>query len=260
VTQFLASVRSAAEAATALAGGADIIDAKEPASGALGRVAPAALAAILQEVGGRRPVSATIGDMILAPAPVRRAVEEMAASGAQIVKIGLFEGDLPATLSALAPLAASGLRMVAVAFADRRPDLTSLVMLCGGAGFYGLMLDTSDKGAGPLTAHCRPAELAAFVGAARRARLFTGLAGSLRRADVPILAPLGADYLGFRSALTAGRRNAALDERAVRAVRVAIDQASRDPSSIATATAGAIADAAAPSAGVAISTISSKLR
>lgn len=260
MTRLLASVRCAAEATTALAGGADIIDAKEPASGALGRVAPAALAAILGVVDGRCEVSATIGDMELAPPAVRAAVEEMAASGVDIVKIGIFAGDLAGTLAALAPVAARGVRLVAVAFADRRPDLADLVARCAEAGFYGVMLDTAEKRAGPLTTQASAVELAAFVAAARRARLFTGLAGSLRLADVPALAALGADYLGFRSALTAGARTDALDPRAVRAIRAALDQASSLPRSIATATAGAIDAAAEARAGVAAGTSASKPR
>jgi uncharacterized protein (UPF0264 family) len=259
VTRLLASVRCAAEATTALAGGADIIDAKEPASGALGRVAPAALAAILGMVDGRCEVSATIGDMELAPRAVRAAVEEMAASRVDIVKIGIFAGDLAGTLAALAPVAARGVRLVAVAFADRRPDLGDLVARCAEARFYGVMLDTAEKRAGPLTAHASAEQLAAFVAAARRAGLFTGLAGSLRLADVPMLAVLGADYLGFRSALTAGARADALDLRAVRAIRAALDQAS-SPRSSATATAGAIDAAAEARAGVAAGTSASKPR
>lgn len=258
--RFLASVRSASEASIALAGGADIIDAKNPEAGALGRLAPATLAAILRAVDGRGPVSATIGDMALTPHPVRAASEEMAASGVDIVKIGIFEGDLTGTLRALQPLAEKGVRLVAVAFADRRPDLVELVARCAEVGFYGIMLDTADKQAGPLTAHVSSAALASFVAAARRHGLFTGLAGSLRLSDVAAVARLSPDYLGFRSALTAGRRADALDLHAVRAIRAALDQASAPARSIATATAGAMAAAGSPSVGAARGMRVSKLR
>jgi uncharacterized protein (UPF0264 family) len=260
VTRLLASVRSVSEASIALAGGADIIDAKEPEAGALGRLAPATLAAILRAVDGQCPVSATIGDMGLAPRPVRAAAEALAASGVDIVKIGLFEGDLAGTLRALQPFAEKGIRLVAVAFADRRPDLAELVARCAEVGFYGIMLDTADKQAGPLTAHVSSPALASFIAAARRTGLFTGLAGSLRLSDVAAVARLSPDYLGFRSALTAGRRADALDLQAVRAVRGALDQASAPARSIATATAGAIAAAGSPSAGAASGIRVSKLR
>src|SRR5258707_906089 len=100
---FLASVRSADEADVALAGGADIIDAKEPAMGALGAVAPATLRGIAVRVAGRLPVSATIGDLELRPDAVRAAVETTTGDGADIVKIGLFAGDLDGTLAARPP-------------------------------------------------------------------------------------------------------------------------------------------------------------
>jgi uncharacterized protein (UPF0264 family) len=241
MTGFLASVRSADEALLAFEGGADIIDAKEPAAGALGRVAPDILRAIVAAVAGRCPVSATIGDLELRPESVLAAAEATASCGAGIVKIGVFPGDRDATVAALRAAAERGMRLVAVLFADRAPDLAAIVTSCAAAGFFGVMLDTADKSAGPLTRHLDPATLAGFVRLARRHGLISGLAGSLRRSDVATLAPLGADYLGFRSALTAGDRASRLDAAAIAAVRRAIDHASA--SSRATATAGAMSTA-----------------
>ena len=255
MTGFLASVRAAAEAGVAVTGGADIIDAKEPAQGALGRLDERSLRAVLSEVAGMRPVSATIGDLVLAPKPVREAVLDMAGVGVDIVKIGIFDGDLRETLDALAPVAASGVRLVAVVFADRRPAFEAIVDACAAARFYGVMLDTAVKSSGPLTAHLGRQSLAEFVTQARRAGLVSGLAGSLRCEDIPLLASLGADYLGFRSALTSGTRTDGLDPEAVEAVRYAIDSASRP-----TETAGAMSAAVDERSGEAMGIVLSKAR
>jgi uncharacterized protein (UPF0264 family) len=59
----LVSVRNAVEAATALDGGADLIDIKEPRQGALGRASDNVIAEIVQLVAGRRPVSAAFGEL-----------------------------------------------------------------------------------------------------------------------------------------------------------------------------------------------------
>jgi dihydroneopterin aldolase len=263
VTGFLASVRSTGEVALALAGGADIIDAKEPSSGALGAVAPATLRGIVGEVAGRCAVSATIGDLGLAPENVLPAVEATAACGADIIKIGLFPGELQPTLDALRGVARRGVRLVAVAFADRRPDLEQLVQSCAECGFFGIMIDTANKRAGPLTSHLGIAEVGAFVALARRRGLVSGLAGSLGLNDVPALARLRPDYLGFRSALTVGGRDGDLALEAVRAVRQAIDaadQPSDAPRSSATATAGAMSAPDAASAASDVSIISSSPR
>jgi uncharacterized protein (UPF0264 family) len=56
--KLLISVSNAAEASDALAGGADIIDAKDPRRGALGAVTLDVLRDIVDVVGTSQPVSA----------------------------------------------------------------------------------------------------------------------------------------------------------------------------------------------------------
>jgi uncharacterized protein (UPF0264 family) len=249
MTRLLASVRSAEEAVIALAGGADFIDLKEPATGALGRLPDAIIRTCVATVAGRRPVSATIGDMALEPCPVLAAVRDMAALGVDIVKIGIFDGEVVRTLEALSQAARDGIRLVAVLFADRQPDF-GLVAACAAADFHGVMLDTADKAAGPLARHLDLEILRSFVAVARSYELLTGLAGSLRLSDIDTLVPLGPDYLGFRSALTRGERAGPLSSEAVAAVRAVLAQASVRSS--ATATAGAASAAAAVPPGAAM--------
>jgi uncharacterized protein (UPF0264 family) len=265
---FLASVRSTEEALLVLAGGADIVDVKEPASGALGRVDGAVLSEIVRTLAGSRPVSATIGDVPLDPDAILAAATETAATGVDIVKIGFFAGEIEGTLTALAPLAHNGTHLVAVIFADRAPDPAYLVPRCAASGFAGIMLDTADKRAGPLTTHLSVAALARFVELARAHGLLSGLAGALRLVDLPALATLGADYLGFRSALTVGGRERGIDLAEVRAVRRALDAAlprgsarvQLPWSSNATDTAGARSAGAAASVLPAKRIVSSKAR
>lgn len=59
---LLVSVRDRQEAAAAVAGGADIVDVKDPSHGPLGYAGPAAVAAIAAEVDGRLKVSAALGE------------------------------------------------------------------------------------------------------------------------------------------------------------------------------------------------------
>jgi len=148
MTGWLASITDIGEARQALAAGADIIHAKNPHAGALGALPLDTVHAIVDAVGGRTPVSATIGDFpAMAPQAVFHAVSMMAISGVDFVKIGLFPAPaLHDCLAALAPLC-SRYRLVAVLFADRHPDLGLLGRLAG-YGFAGVMLDTLDKSAG----------------------------------------------------------------------------------------------------------------
>ncbi len=221
-TRLLASVTNAEEAETAIAGGADIIDLKDPSRGALGALPLADIRSIVERVARRRPVSATIGDLPPDPSLIADAVRSTAATGVEYVKVGFFTpAYLDACLSAIAPVA-HGQPTIAVLFADRSPPLNDLAAFAD-AGFAGVMLDTADKSRGRLTAHASLADLHAFVDHARSLGLLTGLAGALRLEDLPALLPVAPDYLGFRGGLCAGgeRRNR-IDPARLQAVRAAI--------------------------------------
>ena len=207
MTALLASVRSADEARTALSAGAGIIDAKEPAAGALGAVDATTLAAIVAAVARRRPVSATVGDVPFDFDLLHAAVARTIAAGVDFVKIGMFDTvqDRDARATALRlQRAFPSARLVAVILADRRP-MPEWVPMFGACGWHGVMLDTADKARGSLRDQLSPLQLARFALAARSAGLLFGLAGSLREDDIEPLLPLRPDYLGFRGALTAGR-------------------------------------------------------
>lgn len=221
MTQMLVSVMDAAEAELALAGGADIIDCKDPRRGALGALPFEVVIAVREAVAGRRPVSATLGDLPMVPALLAERAEALAAR-VDFVKVGLFDApETAACIAALAPLARRH-RLVGVLFADRHPD-PSLVALLARAGFAGVMLDTADKSGGGLRRHLDEAALSAFVAAARAAGMLCGLAGSLRLEDIEPLLALEPDYLGFRGALCEGQvRGGSLGAGAVTAVRRAM--------------------------------------
>jgi dihydroneopterin aldolase len=144
----------------------------------------------------------------------------MAEAGVDYVKIGLFPGgDWQRTMLGLSPLAARGVRLVAVLFGDQRPGLALIAELAK-AGFSAAMLDTLDKRGGSLPCVCSTDYLRDFVAEAKAYGMLCGLAGSLRPSDIPLLLNLRPDYLGFRGALCLHHdRTAGLDGNAVRAIR-----------------------------------------
>ena len=87
--RLLVSVVSAAEARRALAGGADIIDVKDPSEGALGAPAPRVLSEVVEAVGGAAPVSVALGDLPDLPHTAALAARGAVVSGAAFVKVGL---------------------------------------------------------------------------------------------------------------------------------------------------------------------------
>ena len=228
MTAMLASVRNRAEAELAAALGADLIDLKDPAAGALGALPLATIRAVVRALRGRRPSSATLGDLPMDFAMLAGAAAATADTGVDFVKVGLFaHPERRRCIDALAPLARRA-RLIGVFFADQPFDATLLDALAA-AGFTGAMLDTAAKGRGGLRAHWSDAALADFVRRARALGLLTGLAGSLGLDDIAPLASLRPDYLGFRTALCRdGVRSEALDPHAFAAVRTRLDACTVD--------------------------------
>lgn len=224
---MLASVTGAAEALLAARLGADILDAKDPAAGALGRLPLDVIGRIRSAVPGLA-LSATVGDLPAEPEALAEAVHNVAAQGVDFIKVGFFPGGDAA--QAIAHLGAQKLhpkRLVGVLLADRQPNF-DLIERMALARFAGVMLDTADKASGPLTRVANPGQLAVFIARARAVGLFVGLAGSLRDVDIPDLLALEPDLLGFRGALCAGaNRVSAIDAAAFATVRAAIPALTR---------------------------------
>ena len=199
MTLMLASVTSRAEAEIALAKGADIIDCKQPARGALGALPLDVVVDIVNMAGGRRPVSAVV-ELPHDISQARRAFEDAIKTGVDYVKFALpATPDAAEIIATLAPLA-TRVRLVAVLFADLGPEFDHLPAMAR-AGFHGVMLDTAHKSKGRLIDCMNVAALTEFVKRCRALGLVVGLAGALEPPDVPRLLVTGADVLGFRGAL-----------------------------------------------------------
>lgn len=219
---MLASVADALESEMAIAAGVDVIDLKDPTNGALGALPSQQIAAIVSQVAGRRPVSATLGDLPADAAVLHRAMRRCADNGVDYVKVGVFSfAHIDACLRAGAGLS-SDVALIAVLFADRDPPLHALPGFAA-AGFTGVMLDTADKQNGGLLQKMTLQALRPFVAQARAEGLLCGLAGSLSAQDIPALLALAPDYLGFRGALCQNRqRRQRLDGERLAQVRRAI--------------------------------------
>ncbi|CAN7640124.1 dihydroneopterin aldolase [Phyllobacterium sp. LjRoot231] len=227
MTQMLASVQDFREAEIVFQNGADIIDLKDPANGALGAVEPSKLMEVIDFIAGKRPVSAACGDLPMQPEVVRKKVEEFAATGVDYIKIGFFpSGHLAGCLEALRALASHN-KLIAVLFADYRDTYgKNLFEGLSSAGFHGVMIDTADKSAGRLLDHMTPDQIGKFIKDGQSHGLKVGVAGSLEAPDIPRLLAYAPDFLGFRGALCSGLdRTAPIDAQATAKIRGLIPEA-----------------------------------
>jgi dihydroneopterin aldolase len=219
MTKMLASVNCLEEALIVLNQKVDIIDLKQPNQGALGALDINTVNEIVIAIAGQCPISATVGDLPTQPDLVFNAVQAMAKTGVDYIKIGFFQGgDAIATINKLAQLTTE-FKLIAVLFADIPLDLSLLAKLTH-AGFAGVMLDTMNKSSGSLLQLRTNTELQGFVRLAKTHGLLCGLAGSLRLQDITHLLNHQADYLGFRGALCAAhQRTGLLDSEAIAKIR-----------------------------------------
>lgn len=202
--KLLVSVVSADEARRALAGGADIIDVKDPAAGPLGAPAPPVVAEVVYAVDGHAPVSVALGD-------VPNLSDARALTGAAYVKVGLREvGDLDAAAALVAAVAAGvggSVEVVAVAYADAGaldpPALAPglLPALVQRTGIAGALVDTYTKDGRGLYGWLGESALAELVARTRAAGAMFGVAGQLRLGE---LCRVRADVVGLRSAVCHG--------------------------------------------------------
>ena len=220
MTGFLASVSSLDEARLVRSLGADVIDMKDPARGALGALDEDSVRAIAARPRNSALLSATVGDLPVYAAELESAVTGMHACGVDIVKVGVFDRTIsPFMLSVLDRLAGKGISIVLVFFAELSPPGIDFQRLRRG-GITGVMLDTCEKANGNLRNKLDDGMLADFVRKAGQAGLVTGLAGSLTREDIPPLLEINPDYLGFRGALCKQhRRTLQIDTAKVTEIR-----------------------------------------
>jgi uncharacterized protein (UPF0264 family) len=223
--RLLVSVVSAPEAERAVAGGADIIDVKDPAEGALGAPAPRILTEVVRAVGGAAPISVALGDLPDLPHTAALAARGAALSGAAYVKLGLRgvrELDRAvAMMRAVADAVGPGTAVIAATYADADtldpPALAPewLPSLVERTGIAGALVDTFVKDGRGLYAWLPDAELSDLIARTRAAGGMFGVAGQLRPGE---LARAGADVVGVRSAVCrGGDRTAELDAELVAA-------------------------------------------
>jgi uncharacterized protein (UPF0264 family) len=226
--RLLVSVVSAQEAARALAGGADIIDVKDPREGALGAPSPRVLEEVVRVVGGAAPVSVALGDLPNLPHTAALAARGAALGGADYVKVGLRGvrelEDAVALMRAVVDAVSMGgdqVSVIAAAYADADaldpPALTpaSLPALVDRTGVAGVLIDTFHKDGRGLYGWLSESELTDLMRRTHAAGATFAVAGQLGRGD---LCRVAADVVGVRSAVChGGDRAAELDAQLVAA-------------------------------------------
>jgi uncharacterized protein (UPF0264 family) len=223
--QLLISVTSIDEARVALENGVDIIDLKEPSTGALGALPIDRILEIVDYVKskntvGAKLISATIGDIPMQPELLILQISKLAVTGVDIIKIGFFEtDDYQHCLDALRPLVQSGIKFIAVFFAETTypPNLVAAIK---DTGFLGIMLDTAKKNGLTLLDYYSEEQRKEFAKTVFKQGMQLGLAGSLKLQHLDLIKDMNPSYIGFRGGVCdENQRHLALDASKIDAIR-----------------------------------------
>ena len=227
-TGLLVSVRSADEVTAALAGGADLIDVKEPSKGSLAPAEAEVVAAVIEAVKKKVPVSAALGEW--SPNALTEAHWHLELK-LNYVKWGLagyspvpgWGEDLLDTRREL-PV---GMEMVAVAYADweraKSVPPAEMVKFAKRFRFKAFLLDTWNKDGKTLLDFMTAAEVQELVESLQRVYTTVAIGGSLRPEQMKQLKNVKPDYFAVRSSVcAAGKRDGVIDEARVKKWKDAI--------------------------------------
>lgn len=238
---LLVSVRSAEEAIRAVAGGADIIDVKEPAAGSLGAAPADVCRQVAESLAGRVPWTMACGELAdgfgricdqLAGTWERlRSSTPMPVELPMAIKVGLsgcvgcpWQEELAALRDQLPP----GVGQVAVIYADSEqaaaPDPAEVLEVLAAIRAAAVLVDTFDKKTPGVLGHRSVAELRDWQAAAEMAGTAFVVAGKVGPEQFPELAAVNADIIAVRSAVCSQGRLGPLETPLVRRVQKALRQ------------------------------------
>ena len=220
---LLVSVRDASEAASALAGGAAIIDIKEPLRGSLGRADPEVIAAIAATVQAQAPWTLACGElheeMHAGGISIARHLAETLAilpalarppAAVKIGRAGMANRDWQEALNGVWNSLPIGLCRVAVAYSDWQcalaPPPLAIIQAAVQAGCVTLLIDTFDKSAAGILQGVGPDQLSKWMKAARAVGLQVAVAGRITIDEIPQIYGLHADVVALRSAVCSNGR------------------------------------------------------
>jgi uncharacterized protein (UPF0264 family) len=199
------------EALEAIAGGADIIDVKNPKEGALGASFPWVIRRIREITPSDRAVSCTLGDLPNLPGSASLAAYGAVALGVNYVKVSLYglktSEDAVVLLKAVVKAAKTNCDVKVVARVCRSHDRftapSEVPKVASEAGCDVAMIDTAVKDGKNLFDFMTPEQLTRFVSESHSYHLEAALAGSLQKEHLPALCRLDADLVGLRGAACA---------------------------------------------------------
>ncbi len=209
--KLLISPKNENEALEAIAGGADIIDVKNPKEGPLGANFPWVIRQIRKITPSHIEVSCTLGEVPNLPGSMALTALGAATTGVSYVKAGLYGVKtleeavyLMKCITKAVKDFKPSIKVVVSGYADAARTITINPLLVPKVAVDAqadiCMIDTAIKDGKSLFTFLTKSQLQSFVNEAHNKGLKAALAGSLQKEDLPEVYALGADVAGLRGA------------------------------------------------------------
>lgn len=209
--KLLISPKDVKEASEVIAGGADIIDVKNPREGALGANFPWVIRQIRNLAPKNVQVSCALGDVQNLPGSVSLAALGAATLGVDYVKVGLYGFKTVEEAVYLLQNVCKAVKecnpkvkVAAAGYADAHRIGTlnpiEIPEIARKARVDVAMIDTAIKDGKSLFEFMHAEQLKKFAACSHSLGLEVAFAGSLRKEDLPVVYALGADIAGLRGA------------------------------------------------------------
>lgn len=209
--KLLISPQNTKEAIEAIAGGADIIDVKNPKEGPLGANFPWVIKEVKELIPDNVELSCTLGEAPNLPGSMALAAYGAASLGVDYVKVGLNRVqnvhqavDLLEGIVHAVKMCNSNIKVVVAGYGDysraNSIEPQHVVQAASVTKTDAVMLDTAIKDRKNLFDFQTLPQLETFIKTSHKHSLKVALAGSLQTQDLPIIKKLGADFVGLRGA------------------------------------------------------------
>ena len=231
--RLLVSVRSPEEAVAAMAGGADLIDVKEPNEGPLGAANSKVWRAVAKEVGDKLPLSVALGELNDFPAKLA----EASLTPYTYAKIGLAgcadsEDWKKSWKEALSQIP-KGVQRTAVAYADyataRSPQPKDVLLIGKQNRCKVFMLDTYDKSRLDVFDLLPGRDIKRLFDLARENGMIAALAGSLKLGRLAEALEVDPDIIAVRGGVCSSSRNGELSAELVKIWKTRFTHKQRGP-------------------------------
>lgn len=222
--KLLVSPTNTEEAISALNGGADVIDIKNPKEGSLGANFPWVIRDVKETIEGKKPISAALGDFNYKPGTAALAAYGAAAAGADYVKVGLYdvkteEQALDMMKGIAQSLKGMDIKVVACGYSDYERidsiDPKLLPAIGEKAGVDLVMVDTGVKDGRSTFEFMSEDDLIEFVNDAHARGLETAIAGTIKFDDIPALKRIQPTIIGVRGIVCGGDRSTTIRQELV---------------------------------------------